>query len=68
MTLRLINGDAPDTRPLLPFGKGRFLRHIIDNTYEWTRSDGTHERYATALAISYEPTIEGQYFKSLRAR
>jgi hypothetical protein len=65
--LSVINGDAPP-RPLLDFGRGRFLRHIIDNTYEWTDLDGRHEKYVTALAVRYEPTLYGQYCKSLRAK
>jgi hypothetical protein len=65
--LSLVNGDvALDSRPCLSFGRGRSVRHIFDNTFEWLKADGSHERYLVALPIVYEPTLEREFYKQLR--
>lgn len=68
--LSVIDGDGAktDDRLRLDFGRGRSLRHVFGNTFEWVGLNGSHERYQCALAITYEPTLYGQYCKSLRAR
>lgn len=66
--LSLVNGDvAIDSRPRLSFGRGRSVRHIFDNTFEWLKADGSHESYVVALHVTYEPTLEREFYKQMRA-
>lgn len=60
--LAIANGD--DERPRLDFGRGRFLRHVLDDTFEWILGDGRHVQYIKATSIVYEPTLTLQRLAS----
>lgn len=57
-----------DDRPRLDLGRGRYLRHVIDNTYEQISFDGRHIRYFTSIHIVYEPTLDRQFIKQRTTR
>lgn len=63
MNLSILTVDS-EARPLLDFGGGRILRHIVDDTYEWVTLDGKHVFYMTASHVEYESTIQGQILKT----
>lgn len=52
-----------DNRPRLDFGGGRYLRHVMDLSYEEITLDGQHVAYVKAEDVIYESTLEAEFSK-----